>query len=529
MTEKNNPATMRMEKIYQVLPAKSLRNVYKGITLPQNPGLAENNWSGGHQDSYCSESVGLTGPMTKELKLIIQHNPFGKTAIMSCNRNNQFVGVSFEVAFSLIVFDKDCRILSANKFAPPIPGSFAGGYFYMDKDDNAIVMAKNKAVCFPTSNVEKRDAVYPLETLWSSEDIVKLVTGREDGSVLYAALPVWHTEGNKCNLYWCLLAGGYDLRRDALTADAYIAVVQIDPDKSQPDGCRTTLIDSLRLEKQWINNTFAVDEQCAYFVTNAMDEEGVCSLGYLYAVEFDPEKEKKVFSRWAYSYKNCGIMKPGLVNVGSGTTPTLLDSKDGRKLVTIADNANPYMNVVVCDRETGELICEVPVLPKMRGCDEASLIGVDNRIVVENNFGHTLSRPYSQFIPNEPGMEMVEVAAAPDKGGEVVWRDTTRTFFAMSMLARESGIIFAHSGDWSHPGATTEGPEYSIIAMDAWDGRIIWKIPLGKGFMYCHEYGGIYFDRTGKNIYMGTNQFLVSIQESDDALFKDLMRTMFAV
>lgn len=525
MAQRTNPSTFRRELIYEILPAKSLRNVYGGITLPQNPGLADNNWSGGHQDSYCSESVGLTGPTSKELKLIIQHNPFGCIPIMSCNRNNQFIGVSFEAFFTLVVFDKDCHILSATRFAKHVKNSFAGGYFYMDKDDNAIVMGNNKAVCFPTANVEKKEEIYRLDPLWTSDDIAKLVTGKEDGNVLYSVLPVWHTEG-KCNLYWCLLAGAYIFKQDVHTADAHIAVVQIDPDKSQPHGCTTTLIDSLPLEKQWINNTFAVDERCAYFVTNAMDEEGVCTLGYLHAVGYDPNK-KKVYSHWAYPYKNCGLMKPGLVNVGSGTTPTLLDSKDGRKLVTIADNANPYMNVVVCDRDTGELVCEVPVLAKMRGCDEASLIGVNNRIVVENNFGHTLNFPHSQLIPNEPGMEMVEVVPAPDKGGEVVWRNTTHAFFAMSMLARESGIIFAHMGDWSHSSTGTEGAEYSIVAMDAWDGRIIWRIPLGRGIKYCHEYGGIYFDRTGKSIYLGTTRFIVSVQEADDALFRDLMRTAF--
>ena len=70
---------IRSEKIFTALPAQSLNNLYAGVVLPQNPGLAPNNWSGGHQDSYCSDSVGLTGPVTKQLKLIKQFNPYGFT------------------------------------------------------------------------------------------------------------------------------------------------------------------------------------------------------------------------------------------------------------------------------------------------------------------------------------------------------------------------------------------------------------------------------------------------------------------
>ncbi|UCG12041.1 MAG: hypothetical protein JSU72_16255 [Deltaproteobacteria bacterium] len=44
---------VRSEKIFTALSAISLNNLYTGMVLPQNPGLAQNNWSGGHQDSYC--------------------------------------------------------------------------------------------------------------------------------------------------------------------------------------------------------------------------------------------------------------------------------------------------------------------------------------------------------------------------------------------------------------------------------------------------------------------------------------------
>ena len=59
---------LRTETVHNVLPAESLNNLFKDVdTLPQNPGMAENNYNSGHQDSYCSESVGLTGPTSNKL------------------------------------------------------------------------------------------------------------------------------------------------------------------------------------------------------------------------------------------------------------------------------------------------------------------------------------------------------------------------------------------------------------------------------------------------------------------------------
>ncbi len=84
----------------------------------------------------------------------------------------------------------------------------------------------------------------------------------------------------------------------------------------------------------------------------------------------------------------------------------------------------------------------------------------------------------------------------------------------MSMLCRESGIIFAHTADWSDDVSAVEGPMYYVSAIDSWDGRTIWRIPLGRGFEYCHEYGGIYFNRDG-SLYIGTNRYLFAIQDAE--------------
>ena len=504
----------RSEELYTVKPAQSLNNLYQGITVPQNPSLAENNWGSPHQDSYCSESVGLNGPISKKLKVTRQFNPYGFTPCMVCNSNNQMIGISFsglEQVYRLVVCDEDCNILSATKTSDYVPGTFGGGYFYLDNDENTVVVGNNKIAAYPTVNVEAKDEVYELTPVWISPDIVEMVTGSSQGNSLYSCLPVWDEDNP--DLYWCLIAGSYDFTPPGkLNSEAYIAVVKIVPDAGQPGGCTTTLLDAMPLPNQWNNNTFAVDEDGAYFVTNALNEEGVCNDGYLYAVALNPQAGT-VQLRWKYQYKNSGYLKTGLKNIGSGTTPTLTDDQDGNKLVAIADNANPRMNVVVVNRDDGSLVAEVPVFPRLRGCDEASLIGVGNRFVVENNFGHTTDPFNSQYVANEPGMAMIQVNAAdPSNPAETIWEDNRTRFFAMNMLCRESGIIFAHTGDWYDDTSATEGGMYYISAIDSWDGRAIWRVPLGRGREYCHEYGGIYFNRQGK-LYIGTDQYLISIED----------------
>lgn len=510
---------LRTEQVHNVKPAQSLQNLFSNISIPQNPGLAANNWNSGHQDSYCTESVKLTGPTGKKLRLIMQYNPYGFTPIMACNRNNQMIGVSFLGQFRLIVFDSECNILSATVTGHYRPNSFGGGYFYMNQDDNAVVVSNNKLACYPTRHVAKKESVYSLDPIWTTDDLVRMMTKPTDGrNVLYGAMPVWKEDSN---LYWVMLAGVYDFDTGTLNSNAFIGVVEITPNKSKENGCDTKVVDVHQLENQWNNNTMAVSEQGVFFVTNGLDKSGACNKGYLHSIGFD-FTTNKIKINWRTAYKNSGYLKVGQRNIGSGTTPTLFQGEDGTNLVAITDNAYPRMNVVICNRDNGHIIDEVPVFPEMRGCDEASLIGVNGHVVVENNFGHTTDFRHSQYVPNEPGLAMIKVN--PKGPSKVVWENTgyPSGFFAMTMLARESGIIFAHTGEWNVPDSSTKGGVYSIVAIDSWDGRIIWRIPLGQGRQYCHDYGGIYFNKTetgtnsGTSLFMGTERFLVSIQEYED-------------
>ena len=519
---------LRTEQIYKVKQAKSLKNNFANVSLPQNPNLAYNNWSGSHQDSYCSESVGLKGPVSDNLRVIIKQNPYGFTPIMACNEKNQMIGMAFtDGFFHLITFDTDCNIITANKtgqaFHDVTSGSFAGGYFFLDNDGNSIAVGDNKLQAYPTASITPETEVYALEPLWTTTSVVDAVTNGDD-NILYSAMPVW---GAEPGTYWCLFGGKYTVSNGdevKISKYAYIAVVQVKTStkRAPKDNAEIEpiVLAYLRLDDQYVNNTFAVTEQGAVFVTNGLDTEtGRCTSGYCYLVSHAVALGA-IDVKWKSPYDNSGYLKPGQKNVGSGTTPTVMVHDSGRQLVAITDNAYPKMHVVVYDVITGDMVIEKEVFMKMRGSNEASVIGIQNSIFVPNNFGHTVSATQSQYVSNEPGFAKLEVST-DTQTSNIVWSQKAYTNFAMSMLARKSGIIFAHSGEWYDEASAVEGPVYYILAIDSFDGRVIWRIPIGRGRPYCHEYGGIYFDRDGDKIFMGTNNFLVSIQDYTETSVED--------
>ena len=92
---------------------------------------------------------------------------------------------------------------------------------------------------------------------------------------------------------------------------------------------------------------------------------------------------------WREAYENTLQEKPGQVDDGSGTTPTLM----GKGLIAITDNADP-MNVTVYRRGRGvsgsRLVCREPVFSPGQSATDNSLNAIDRSIiVVENNYGYS--------------------------------------------------------------------------------------------------------------------------------------------
>lgn len=577
MSNGEHTLEIRLSDSFHVLSAHSANNQFANITIPQHPKMADNNYGSPHQDSWCSESVSLDGPTSPNLDLIGLYNPYGYTPNMVCvtEKNNLMVGVALDytnlqfwvVAFNFNSDGDQLQIISATQSGPSRANSFGGGYFFLDADDNVVTVehrdkVNNCIVCYPTKHLDlsqyleitqemiikqqqdeqdlldgkvitapyqpaSHQAITPS---WISGDIVAAVyafMGEDDDSAdnsLYSCLPVWHSEQDVLR-YWCLLSGSYNYSaatsERTLSACAYMAVVEITP--TGQGQCMTECISAYKLDGQWNNNTFAVDKNGAYIVTNGLhkNDDGSydpqrCDEGYLWA--FTLNDDNVICLKWQpAAYKNAGYLKPGQTNIGSGTTPTLTSrfNNDSTDYIAIVDNADPKMNVVVYDSHTGFKISETPCFEDMRSADEASLIGVQNTFIAENNFGHYDTYPANLCAPNGLGMELIRLGSADSDSRKIaatpIWTIPDVHFYAMNMLCRHSGIIFAHTCDWDVANSASHGGMYYVSAIDSYNGRVIWRIPLGQGNHYCHEYGGIYFNSTN-DLFIGTNRYLFCIR-----------------
>src|SRR5206468_10967571 len=117
-----------------------------------------------------------------------------------------------------------------------------------------------------------------------------------------------------------------------------------------------------------IGNSFAVDETGGVFIV---------SDHAMYRFDAGPMGEPEV--TWREAYDRGTRLKPGQVNFGSGTTPTLM----GTGWVAITDNADPQMHVLVYRREAAvsgpRLFCTEPVFAAGMGATENSLSGGGTR------------------------------------------------------------------------------------------------------------------------------------------------------
>ena len=150
-----------------------------------------------------------------------------------------------------------------------------------------------------------------------------------------------------------------------------------------------------------IGNSFAIDESGGVFVVT---EEAL--------YRFDAQGDAPQIT-WRHRYDRGTRTKPGQVNFGSGTTPTLIRSahEAGGGLVAILDNADPAMHVDVFPR--GQPGSHAPVCSRAdlhrtmhASSDENNLISLGPLIWAENNYG--LPGPI-RVTNTTPGMQEVKL------------------------------------------------------------------------------------------------------------------------
>jgi hypothetical protein len=166
-----------------------------------------------------------------------------------------------------------------------------------------------------------------------------------------------------------------------------------DMEKAERDG---TLIDDLpefrrRGEEvfdvvhdepfEQIQNSFSVGPDGVYIVSNV----GLYKLYFNEEtghIELDP-KWAPNYERDELFYENDRKVKPGHLNNGSGTTPTVIDDR----FVAIVDNAPEHVNLNVFRQEDGTLVSKLPLFEAGAGAVENSVVAYGNSLVIGNTHG----------------------------------------------------------------------------------------------------------------------------------------------
>ena len=184
----------------------------------------------------------------------------------------------------------------------------------------------------------------------------------------------------------------------------------------------------------------------------------------------------------------------------------------GSDFVTIADNADPHMNVLVfrrAKRVRGKrLTAKVPVCAPHEGCTESSLVATDRSLVVENNYGYRAPlQDTTGGRTTTPGLTRIDI----DKNGRgrVAWTNTALIIpNVTTKLSLPSGLLYCY--------AKPAGPEttdrWYFAAVDFRTGKTIWQRLAGTGILFDSKYMGMFIGRDG-TLYAGVLGGVVAMRD----------------
>jgi len=133
--------------------------------------------------------------------------------------------------------------------------------------------------------------------------------------------------------------------------------------------------------REEIQNSFSVGKDGVYIVSNFA----------LYKFRFNENTKKiELDPEWAETFKEGKLVydndwsnKPGQLNTGSGTTPTLM----GDDYVAICDNDAKQVNLCIFSQKTGKLISKQKLFDDRGAAVENSAVAYDGSYVVANTYG----------------------------------------------------------------------------------------------------------------------------------------------
>ena len=457
------------------------------VKVPQHPYLAKEGTNGMHGNSYNTGTYNYSGPLgiSPEVKSRSMNVFGGLVATLTFDSKGRIMCISGNVVgFRLLLIDADTLEILAETRLPQRPSTIeaiktfnfsaissdtsGGAYFHLLDGDRPIIgNSENKIQIFKVDESGEKPQ-------WTVEQEYDISSYLPEGSYITDAFP------------------DYDGRIWFMTRPGEVGYV--DPDTKEAKF--------IKLEGEEIQNSFAIAEDGVYIVSDhAM-------------YRFDVKEDGTPYYSWRTVYDRGTTTKPGAINQGSGTTPSLLDvpCSDGsiRKLVGITDNADDRVNLVVYDRITGETIVTEPLFESGHSVSENSLIAHGRSFIVENNYSDTGAGFLEGNPTSYPGITRFDMNEDCTEG-KVVWESDEAAATVVPKLSAGNGLVYVYTRVQNE-----EIPKNTVAwyftAIDFETGETVYKVLTGTGRNWNNSYGPITIGPNG-TAYVGVFNGLVSITD----------------
>jgi hypothetical protein len=464
----------------------------RGIpSTPQNAFMAPNGTSEIHDDEWQTDVNRWGGPLGSKPHQVSNYlAASGAPSIgrdcgsITFDRRGRVISICISLGGpELYMFNPRTLATLATFTLPPrqsVPSNIfqdftGGGYFYLDSRDRVVAATTTRHIYVIA------ETAAPGFRLVHDYDLSNVLTSSEK---ITSALPDSH------GLLWVVTR-----------TDGVVLTLNL----------KTGRIHHVRLghgSNGEIENSFATDQHGGvYIATNHR----------LYRFAASGSGAPRVV--WSVRYPNSGESKPGQVDNGTGTTPTVMpggyvnitDNADPMDIMVYRTAAHPHRIVmrhghrhrVALPRQ----VCKVPIFSKGSSADENSIITAGRSMIAENNYGYVGPESLANKVTT-PGFVRVDLNRN-GRGCHRVWLNRKLSApTVVSKLALANGLVYTYT--------TNRNGDWYWTALNFRTGRLVYKIYAGSGFYYNNNYSGISISRRGTE-YLGALGGILALRDGTRA------------
>jgi sugar lactone lactonase YvrE len=465
--------------------------------VPPHPHMGAQGLNAMHADGYSSDVHPGVGPLGNNIQMVsrvgITTAPGGQCATLTFDSEHRLVALCAAMTgFRLhLIEPRSLRLLAEYKL-PIRPSTYdalinrdksyimhdsSGAYFYLDEKDRVVMAASDQTIRrISHSQDASGNWSFVTDDLWDlSDEVPHDCTTPTNWNPEGECDPITAVMPDHDGLIWWVT------RRGRLGT--------LDP--------ATGRVLASRLDNEEIQNGFSVAEDGVYIVSDhAM-------------YRFHANEKGEPILGWRETYDRGTSRKVGTINQGSGTTPTLL----GEKYVTVTDNADGRINLVVYQRQqehAGEReVCAVPLFDHNHSVTDNSMVAFNRSILIENNAGYTNAMEQKDWDNTAGGIMRIDVRE-DESGCDVIWHSQERSPSVVPKFSAGNGLAYFYTFEKQADGQIA----WYLTALDYETGKTQFKILTGVGSKFDNNWAPLSLAPDG-TAYVGTSKGLVGIWDGE--------------